>query len=107
MVKKVKKRKTKRQARREIDFDQGAENFGEEMGNLGERVGKTIKTKRLYRSGKHRILGGVCGGIGEYLNVDPVIIRLLWVIATLALGFGVLAYIIAWIIIPRNPNHRW
>jgi len=62
---------------------------------------------RLYRSGKDRILGGVCGGIAEYLGVDPVIIRLLWVAGSLAWGFGILLYIICWIIIPRNPNHRW
>jgi phage shock protein C len=63
--------------------------------------------KRLYRSGRDRILGGVCGGIAEYLGVDPVLIRLLWVIWTLAWGSGIIAYIIAWIIIPRNPKHRW
>jgi phage shock protein C len=63
--------------------------------------------KRLYRSGRDKILGGVCGGIGEYLGVDPVIIRLIWVISFLAWGSGLIAYIIAWIIIPRNPRHRW
>lgn len=64
--------------------------------------------KRLYRSGKERILGGVCGGIGEYLDTDPTVIRLLWVIFTLAsFGVGILAYILAWIIIPRNPKHKW
>ena len=63
--------------------------------------------KRLYRSGKDKILGGVCGGIAEYLNVDPVLIRLLWAIAVLVYGTGVLLYIIAWIIIPRNPEHKW
>jgi phage shock protein PspC (stress-responsive transcriptional regulator) len=62
---------------------------------------------RLYRSGKDRILGGVCGGVAEYLDVDPVIIRLLWVIGTLAWGFGILLYIICWVAIPRNPNHKW
>lgn len=63
--------------------------------------------KRLYRSGKDRILGGVCGGIGEYFQIDPVIIRLLFVILAFAWGFGILLYIIAWIIIPRNPEHKW
>ena len=66
-----------------------------------------VGPKRLYRSGKDRILGGVCGGIAEYLGVDPVIIRILWIIGTLAWGFGILLYIILWIIIPRNPNHKW
>ena len=63
--------------------------------------------KRLYRSGKDKVIAGVCGGIGEYLNVDPVIIRLLWAVSVLFYGTGLLLYIIAWIIIPRNPNHAW
>jgi phage shock protein C len=61
------------------------------------------KTKRLYRDTKNKVIGGVCSGIAEYLNVDPVIIRLLWVIAILAWGAGILAYLIAWIIIPKRP----
>jgi phage shock protein PspC (stress-responsive transcriptional regulator) len=65
------------------------------------------EVKRLYRSGRDKILGGVCGGIAEYLGVDPVLIRLIWVIAALAWGAGIIAYIIAWIIIPRNPGDRW
>lgn len=57
--------------------------------------------KRLYRSKKERILGGVCGGLGEHLDVDPTVIRLVWVvIALLSLGTGLLIYLIAWIIIP-------
>lgn len=63
--------------------------------------------KRLYRSGKEKILGGVCGGIAEYFGIDPVIVRVLWVILCLLWGSGILAYIIAWIIIPRNPHHKW
>lgn len=64
--------------------------------------------KRLYRSGKNKIIAGICGGIGEYFGIDPVIVRLVWVIFTLlSFGFGVLAYIIAWLIIPRNPKHKW
>ena len=61
-----------------------------------------MKPKRLYRSKKNRVLGGVCAGIGEYFNVDPVLIRLIWVIITLMGGAGILAYIIAWIIIPEK-----
>jgi phage shock protein C len=64
------------------------------------------KIKRLYRSAKERILGGVCGGIGEYLNVDPTIIRVIWILFGLS-GFGILAYLIAWLIIPKNPNQKW
>ena len=68
---------------------------------------RTTKIKKLYRSANERILGGVCGGIGEYTNLDPVLIRLLWVLAALFWGSGIILYIIAWIIIPRNPKHRW
>lgn len=64
--------------------------------------------KRLYRSSRNKIIAGVCGGIGEYSGIDPVIVRLVWVILTLvSFGFGVLAYLIAWMIIPRNPKHKW
>ena len=63
--------------------------------------------KRLYRSGQDKILGGVCGGIGEYLGIDPVLVRILWIVSTLAWGAGILIYLIAWIIIPRNPRHEW
>jgi len=64
------------------------------------------KVKRLYRSGENKILGGVCGGLGEYFERDPVLIRLLWVLFSLAYGTGILAYIIAWIIMPKNPKYK-
>ncbi|AEH60412.1 phage shock protein C, PspC [Methanosalsum zhilinae DSM 4017] len=59
-------------------------------------------TKKLYRSRNDRILGGVCAGIGEYLNADPTLIRLLWILFTLLGGSGIIVYIIAWIIIPEQ-----
>lgn len=59
------------------------------------------KIKRLYRSGKNSIIAGVCGGLGEYFDIDPVIIRLLWIVFSLAYGCGIIAYLIAWIIIPK------
>ena len=58
--------------------------------------------KNLYRSKKNRLIAGVCGGIGEYLDVDPTLIRLLWVFLSLQ-GVGIVGYIIAWIIIPEEP----
>ena len=56
--------------------------------------------KRLYRSNSNKMICGVCGGIAEYINIDPTIIRLLWVVFSLAGGFGLIAYIIAAIIMP-------
>jgi phage shock protein C len=73
------------------------------------KIDKTeeVKVKRLYRSNKDRMLWGVCGGIAEYLEVDPTIIRLLWVLGTLAsFGFGIVLYIISAIIIPRKSRGR-
>ncbi len=58
--------------------------------------------KRLYRSRKSRMIAGVCGGIGEYFDIDPTIVRLAWVVFTLVWGAGLLAYIIAWIIVPEK-----
>ena len=61
--------------------------------------------KRLYRSRKDKVLGGVCGGIAEYFQIDPVLVRLLWVIFILiSMGLGIIAYIIAWIIVPEEPK---
>ncbi len=59
--------------------------------------------KRLYRSKTQRVLGGVCGGLGEHLDVDPTVIRLALVLVTLiSLGTGLLLYLIAWIIVPEE-----
>ncbi len=65
----------------------------------------TQPIKRLYRSRKDKVLGGVCGGIAAYLDVDPVVVRLIWaIVALISMGLGILAYIIAWIIIPEEPS---
>ena len=58
--------------------------------------------KKLYRSMTDKKLCGVCGGLGEYFDVDPTLIRLLWVIFTFMGGAGLLAYIICAIIVPQQ-----
>jgi phage shock protein C len=60
-------------------------------------------TKKLYRSRSQIMLGGVCGGLAEYFDVDVTIVRLLWVVAFFAGGAGFLAYLVAWVIIPQPP----
>ncbi len=60
--------------------------------------------KRLYKSNQNKVLDGVCGGIAEYFNIDPTLIRLGWVVFCALGGSGVLAYIVAALIIPRNPE---
>lgn len=60
--------------------------------------------KRLYKSSNDKILAGVCGGIGEYFEIDPVLIRILWVISAFVGGAGVLAYIVAAIVMPSKES---
>ena len=61
--------------------------------------------KRLYKSSTDRKLAGVCAGIAEYFDIDPTVVRLAWVIFSLAGGSGVLAYIIAAIVMPDGPGN--
>lgn len=61
------------------------------------------KVRRLYRaSEKDSMIAGVCAGIADYFNVDPTLVRIVWVLFTFWMGFGIFAYLIAWIIIPRR-----
>lgn len=60
--------------------------------------------KKLYRSNKDKKLAGVCGGIAEYVNMDPTIIRLIAVLVGICAGSGLFAYIICAIIIPEKPS---
>jgi phage shock protein C len=61
--------------------------------------------KRLYRSTTERLLGGVCGGIGRHIDVDPIIIRIVWILITcVSLGIGIIAYLVCWVVIPEEPS---
>ena len=76
------------------------------MGRYGGGITMTT-AKKLYLSSRNRKLGGVCGGIAEYLNVDSTIVRLMWVIVTVfSMGAGILAYLIAWMVIPERPASK-
>jgi phage shock protein C len=65
-------------------------------------------TKRLYRSETNRVFAGVIGGLGEYVHIDPVLLRLIWILIVIFTGFvpGVLAYIIAIFVIPKQSAAR-
>lgn len=60
--------------------------------------------KRLYRSEHNKRIAGVCGGIAEYLNIDPTVIRLAWVLLLFCAGGGVFAYIIAALVMPTESE---
>jgi phage shock protein PspC (stress-responsive transcriptional regulator) len=83
----------------------------EQIGAANDAEAKDTKTsnenktrKRLYRNPDNKVLGGVCGGIGAFFNIDPVWIRVAFVIALFVFGSGSLLYIILWIIIPKATS---
>ena len=58
---------------------------------------------KLYRSTSDKMLGGVAGGLAEYFDIDPTIVRVLFIVVTLFGGGGILAYVILWIVVPQKP----
>jgi phage shock protein C len=60
--------------------------------------------EKLYRSKDNRMLAGICGGLGEYFNIDPTIVRLLFIFGALFAGIGVIPYLVGWIVIPLAPR---
>ena len=65
---------------------------------------ETNTPKKLYRSEKNNMIGGVCGGVAEYFNLDPTLVRLALVFSCALAGGGLIAYIVALIIIPKAPT---
>jgi phage shock protein C len=61
-------------------------------------------TRKLYRSTTDTVIAGVCGGLAEYFDIDPTIMRLIFVVLALAAGPGLLLYIIMCIVVPQNPE---
>jgi len=58
-------------------------------------------SKQLYRTKQNKVLAGVCGGIADYFEIDPTIVRIIWVLAIFA-GVGIVAYIVCWLIMPEK-----
>jgi len=59
--------------------------------------------KKLYRSRKEKMIGGVAGGLAEYFEIDPTLVRIIFIVSLFLGGSGILAYIILWIIVPEEP----
>lgn len=64
---------------------------------------KNNNMRRFYRSSRDKILGGVCGGIAEYFDIDPLLVRLFFGILFFGYGTGLLAYLLIWILAPKAP----
>ncbi len=65
-----------------------------------------MNIKELRRSKEHRIIAGVCGGIAEYFETDPALVRLIFLLFTIPGGAGILAYFILWIVVPEHGDKR-
>lgn len=63
-----------------------------------------MEERKLYKINQGKIIDGVCGGIAEYFGVDATIVRVAWILLALAAGSGVLAYVLAALIMPRKPE---
>ncbi|HEY3370408.1 MAG TPA: PspC domain-containing protein [Prolixibacteraceae bacterium] len=89
------------------DFMEPEETQSEESAS-SEMKGEKIK-KRLYRDTENRKLGGVCAGMGTYFNIDPVLIRILFVLLVfIGVGISIIVYLILWIVVPKATTtaHR-
>jgi len=69
----------------------------------GTRVGAVLARKRLIRPRVGRKIAGVCAGIAEYFDLDVTLVRVLWLVTSFMTGVGLLAYPIAWIVMPEEP----
>jgi phage shock protein C len=66
-----------------------------------------MEEKRITRPRKARIIAGVCSGIGRYFDIDPNIVRVIWIILTfMSIGLGVIAYIAAWLLFPEESEKK-
>jgi phage shock protein C len=69
----------------------------------GKRVGAVMARKRLMRPRQGRKIAGVCLGFAEYFDLDVTLVRLVWLVASVMTGIGLLSYPIAWIVMPEEP----
>ena len=60
--------------------------------------------KKLYLSDTDKMIGGVCGGLSQYFDIDPTIVRIIWFVAAFFYGIGIIPYLAFWIIVPRENN---
>jgi phage shock protein C len=72
--------------------------------NTPKTSSKRRQKKRLFRSKSNKVIAGVCGGLGDYFDTDPVLIRVLFLVFLLAAGSTLLVYLIMWLIVPKDRS---
>jgi phage shock protein C len=67
---------------------------------------EAVRMERLYRSSTQRMIAGVCGGLGEYFNIDPTLVRIVYILVTVATGvlLGIVLYVVLWLIVPNEAS---
>ena len=73
---------------------------------MNEKKSEKEPVRKLYKSRNDKVIDGVCGGLAEYLCVDSTLIRILWLLSILLHGLGLIAYLLAVILVPVNPEHQ-
>jgi phage shock protein C len=81
-------------------YNCGAQLTGQAMPSAG---GYVAPSKRLMRSSRDKKIGGVCAGLADYFDLDPTLVRIVWLLAVFCAGTGLLLYIILWIALPLAP----
>lgn len=83
-------------------------NYCKKCGNIIKKNDSRVTdNKRLYRSGYDKLIGGVCGGIAEYFDIEPIFVRIVFLIGLIvSFGFFIIVYILFLIFIQKNPNHN-
>ncbi len=84
-----------------VDDEATQEPSGSEKSSSKKTSYHQKTTKRLYRDPDNRMLGGVCGGLGAYFSIDPLVFRIIFLIIALGMGSGIIIYLILWIVIPE------
>ncbi|MDO9613105.1 MAG: PspC domain-containing protein, partial [Bacteroidota bacterium] len=91
-----------RMGKPEVFMDSEEETSAKTQAEGAFQDGEQKKRRRLYRDGDNRVIGGVCSGLGAYFNIDPVILRVIFVVLFfLGVGASFLIYIILWIVVPK------
>jgi phage shock protein PspC (stress-responsive transcriptional regulator) len=93
---------------RPVDFDEAAgttpADTGAQQEEQRQSAGTATGTKRLYRDENNKVLGGVCAGLANYFGIDPVVVRIIFVVLLFAGGIGFLPYIIFWVAVPSSAT---
>jgi len=83
------------------DATSNSDTYAHPGGDMSET---TSEPRRLRRSSRDKKIGGVCGGFGDYFNVDPTLVRVLWILAALLGGTGFILYLILWVVMPLDGD---